>query len=362
LKFRATYEDKETKTRLGELIINSKRVETPVFWIGNEINGIPRPWELFEVDTVMLNAYEIMSAPKLKEMEDKGIHKYLKHDKLIMMDSGGFLFQKKDKMSINAKAILEIYEKVKPDMGVVLDHPIDPSKDDNTNYKRWLKTLKNTKFMLENSTEIALLPVVHGYTCEHLKIACEELKRLVCPKAIGIGSLVPLITSPHYGVEKEFVIEAIRIVREEFPKSFLHVFGIGGTTTMHLMFSLGVDSVDSMSWRLKAAYGAFQLPGVGDRFISPPKRRKGLKVHEKKLLAKCLCPICKGKSIEERKENFDNLNPSTYQKRAIHNAFVFKEEEKEFREKLKNGEVKEFVEERLKHTPFLSMFKYAKNE
>ena len=356
------HEDNGTNSRLGELIINNKRVETPVFWIGNEINGIPRPWELFEVDTVMLNAYEIMSSPKLKEMEKKGIHKYLKHDKLIMMDSGGFLFQKKDKVGINAEVILEIYENVKPDIGVILDHPLDPSKDDNINHKRWLKTLKNTKFMLENSTEIALLPVVHGYTREQLKNACKELKRLVCPKVIGIGSLVPLITSPNYGVAKEFVIDAIRIVREEFPNSFLHVFGIGGTTTMHLMFSLGVDSVDSMSWRLKAAYGAIQLPGVGDRFISPPKRRKRISELEQKLLAKCLCPICKGKTIEERKENFDNLNPSTYQKRAIHNAYVFKEEEKEFREQLKNGEVKEFVEERLKHTPFLSMFKYAKHE
>lgn len=356
------HEDKETNSRLGELIINNKKVETPVFWIGNEINGIPRPWELFDVDTVMLNAYEIMSASKLKEMEDKGIHKYLKHDKLIMMDSGGFLFQKKDNVSINAEAILEIYENVKPDIGVILDHPLDPSKDENTNHKRWLKTLENTDFMVANSSEIALLPVVHGYTSEQLKIACKELKKLVCPKAIGIGSLVPLITSPNYGVAKEFVIDAIRIVREEFPHSFLHVFGIGGTTTMHLMFSLGVDSVDSMSWRLKAAYGAIQLPGVGDRFISPPKRRKRISEHEQKLLAKCLCPICRGKTIKERKENFDNLNPSTYQKRAIHNAYVFKEEEKEFREKLKNGEVNEFVKERLKHTPFLSMFKYAKNE
>lgn len=360
MKFRVVSEDKETNSRLGELIINNKKVETPVFWLGNEIGGIPMPWKLFEVDTVMLNAYEIMSAPKLKEMKENGIHKYVKHDKLIMMDSGGFLFQKKEKVSINAEAILEIYENLKPDIGIVLDHPIDPSKDDNTNYKRWLKTLENTKFMLENSSEIALLPVVHGYSRENLKIACKELKKIDCPKAIGIGSLVPLITSRNSRVEKQFVIDAVRIVREEFPDSFLHVFGIGGTTTMHLMFSLGVDSVDSMSWRLKAGYGAIQLPGVGDRFISPPKRRKNIGIYEQSLLERCSCPICKGKTIEERKENFDNSNPSTYQKRAIHNAYVFKEEEKEFRKKLKNGGVRVFVEERLKQTPFLSMFRDSK--
>lgn len=360
MKFKVVYEDKETDSRLGELVINNKRIKTPIFWIGNEIRGIPRPWELFEVDTVMLNACEILSSPKLKEVEEKGIHRYLKYNKLIMMDSGGFLFQKRDKLDIDAERILEIYENVKPDIGVVLDYPLDPLKEnDNINHKRWLKTLENTKFMLTNSSEIVLLPVVHGYTQEKLKDACKELKKIVCPNAIGLGSLVPLVTSKNPRVAKNFIIDAVKIVREEFPCSFLHVFGIGGTTTMHLMFSLGVDSVDSMSWRLKAAYGAIQLPGVGDRFIHPPKKRRGISKAEQKLLEKCLCPICKGKTIEERKENFDNLNPSTYKKRAIHNAYVFKEEEKEFKERLKNGEAKEFVEKRLKNTSLLSMFKYA---
>ena len=43
---------------------------------------------------------------------------------------------------------------------------------------------------------------------------------------------------------------------------------------MHLMFALGVDSLDSIGWRLKAGYGAVQLPGFGDRFTGDKLRKK----------------------------------------------------------------------------------------
>lgn len=106
------------------------------------------------------------------------------------------------------------------------------------------------------------------------------------------------------------MINAISIIRKEFPDSFLHVFGVGSVSTMHLMFSLGVDSVDSMSWRMKAAYGAIQLPGIGDRFISPKNSRK--KLMEEHLLSKCECPICVNKSLKERKKALDNSKYGTF--------------------------------------------------
>lgn len=122
-----------------------------------------------------------------------------------------------------------------------------------------------------------------------------------------------------------FVAEAVKIVRDEFPDSFLHVFGAGSVSTMHFLFSLGVDSVDTVGWRLKAAHGAIQLPGVGDRFVTPNnKKRKKLSDSDKRLLEKCKCPVCKGLSLEERLQNLDNaIKNGTFKRRAIHNAWVF---------------------------------------
>ena len=41
MKFKVDHEDTETLARIGRLEINQKTVRTPIFWMGNKINGIP---------------------------------------------------------------------------------------------------------------------------------------------------------------------------------------------------------------------------------------------------------------------------------------------------------------------------------
>jgi len=271
---------------------------------------------------------------------DKIVEKFnkIKKKATIMLDSGGYLFQKSKRMDVKPEEILKLYSELRPEIGVVLDHPLNPLVSEKENAKRWEKTLKNTIKMWGN-VDIVLLPTVHGYSKDALIDACKQLKTQLDPQIvlIGIGSLVPLIRSTkgvrklfsnsknRYNNSLQFVAEAVRIVREEFPDSFLHVFGIGSVSTMHFLFSLGVDSVDTVGWRLKAAYGAIQLPGVGDRFVTAKgKRRVNLSNHDKELLEKCKCPVCKGLSLEERLHNLDNaIKNGTFKKRAIHNAWVF---------------------------------------
>jgi len=219
--------------------------------------------------------------------------------------------------------------------------------------------------MLENSHDIVLMPVVHGYTLKEIKRACAEIKDIIDPKVVGVGSLVPILkymkTSTILKLNGmntiKFMINAISIIRKEFPNSFLHVFGVGSVSTMHLMFSLGVDSVDSMSWRMKAAYGAIQLPGIGDRFISPKNSRK--KLMEEHLLSKCECPICVNKSLKERKKALDNSKYGTFYNRAIHNAYIFKKEEHAFHKALETKNVAAFLHERLKRTKYRKLVKFT---
>jgi len=359
MKFRVIKEDKTTNARLGALNLNGKKIKTPVLWLGCMIKKKPRPWEHFDVNTIMVNAYEIVE----KKIMINSIHEFLNTDGLVMMDSGGFQLMKKN-IHITPAKVLEIYKQAEPDIGVVLDFPFDPS-DLDSRIKRWKKTLKNTRFMLNNSHDIVLMPVVHGYTLREIKRACDELKDITDPKVVGVGSLVPIVRymktssiSELNGMNTiKFMIDAISIIRKEFPDAFLHVFGVGSVATMHLMFSLGVDSVDSMSWRMKAAYGAIQLPGVGDRFISPKNGRKQLK--EDNLLEKCKCPICINKSLSERKNALDNSKHSTFYNRAIHNAFIFKEEECAFHKALETKNVTKFLHERLKKTRYKKLMKEA---
>ena len=356
IKFKIKAHDEVTHARGGCLEINvngcRKRIETPALWFGDLFFSTIKLWEFMKVNTVMFNAYEILSKQnckraksrkkKFNDIINKAIDKFndIKRKTTVMMDSGGFLLQKNKKMRIRPEKIAKIYSIFRPDIGVVLDYPLDPLSSKEDNAKRWKKTLINTLRMW-NSVDVVLLPVVHGYSKSALISACRQLKELLDPQVvlIGLGSLVPIIRytkgirelfSSYNNLRRGYnslhlVAELVRTVREEFPDSFLHVFGVGSVSTMHFLFSLGVDSVDTMGWRLKAAHGAIQLPGVGDRFVTAnSKKRVNLSDHDKELLEKCKCPVCKGLSLEEKLQNLDNaIKNGTFKKRAIHNAWVF---------------------------------------
>ncbi len=366
IDFNIDYKDKQLFSRRCSLRINNRSIKTPLLWLGHPIGFEPRPWEHFPMDTLMVNAYDILMKPKIyNKVCETGIHKFLNFDGLVMMDSGGFIFQKKEELDVEPSKIIELYEKAGPDIGVVLDHPLSIQKSMSDNRKRWKKTLQNTDFMIKNNGDIALMPVLHGYTLNELKKACKEVRKINDnPKIIGLGSLVPLLFNMKVSKKlkfkncRNFVIDATRLVREEFPNSLLHTFGVGSTKTMHLMFSLGVDSLDSTGWRLKAAYGNIQLPGVSDRNPTPRNNgRASLSDGEKIILDECECPTCMGKSLEQKIKSLDGPFPP----RALHNAYVYNQELENYVKSLEQGKSKEFAEGRLKPGFFSKSFDYLVN-
>lgn len=48
----------------------------------------------------------------------------------------------------------------------------------------------------------------------------------------------------------------------------LHVLGLGSPSVTPILAKIGVDSTDSATWRLKAAYGKVVLPGGGERHVT----------------------------------------------------------------------------------------------
>jgi len=365
MKFEIEYEDEYTSARKGILRVNNKTVDTPVLWLSHTIKDNLKPWGNFPIKTLLVNAYEIASrSSAYQSIQKNGIHRFLAYDGLVMMDSGGFLFQKKNEIDVSPDTILNLYHLAKPDIGVILDHPLNPLQSHHINYRRWKKTIDNTIFMYQNNGTCVLMPVLHGYTLRKLRNACKEVKKIDAnPKIIGLGSLVPIVFRTkgmrNFANSMHFVVDAIKLVREEFPDAFLHVFGIGSTTSMHLMFSLGVDSLDSTGWRLKAAYGRIQLPGIGDRYVQEHHNgRKVISKEEEKKLSQCKCPVCRGHTLKER----INILDKSFKKRALHNAWVFMEEEKMFKQSLKAGNAESFVENRLKNSPFLKGFKYSRDK
>jgi len=115
------------------------------------------------------------------------------------------------------------------------------------------------------------------------------------------------------------VLEKLIHVRQEFRDKKLHVFGIGGTATIHIAALLGINSVDSSGWRNRAARGTVQLPGqiwaVGKEW---------------EILAECQCPACKQYGLDGLKANL----VQGFRNRATHNLWVLLEEARLIEEQL----------------------------
>jgi len=365
--------------RVRELIINNYRFVTPIFWLTQQPGGYPVPWKHFKVDGVLTNAYEFISNPPQHKrlLQSQDIYEYLELENTpVFLDSGGFMFQNHPQIDIAPESVVELYREANATLSVILDVPFKPVHDPrfnpnqsiNENDKKWEKTVENSELMFSNGDGLRMLPVLHCYDPKHVKKRIDRIEFLLertrgyndkkIPM-LGIGSLVPLLRTSRYGYHgRKRIVDIILAVREQLPDAFIHVFGVGGTTTMHMLFFLGVDSIDSKSWRTKAGYGALQLPGIGDRFINPPKGYTKLSKSDEELLLRCECPTCSGKTLSERKNILDNKKPETFQPRAIHNAWIYQEEMSEARGAIKRRDYGSFIEKRMRKSSLRSMFKY----
>jgi 7-cyano-7-deazaguanine tRNA-ribosyltransferase len=336
-----------------------KQTETPLLFLSQIVNGSPKPWEYFKIDGLMVNAYEILHEERAKEnIEEKGIHGHLGYSGSVAMDSGGFLFMRKKSLDISPRAILDLYESSEPDLGVVLDHPLEPGLSILERKKRQLKTLENTEFMMRSRTDQnpELVPVIHGYSSQTVGWYVRALSKIGDFKTYGIGSLVPSVFNAK-GIGGIYnVLRIVSYVRKLLPEKKIHVFGVGSTLTMHLMFYAGADSVDSSGWRTKAAFGAIQLSGMGDRYITQRKRNKhyrDLSESDKKTLANCRCPVCREEGLERLRISF--------KARALHNSWIFQKEIEKTRRLVRREMYENYAEEVLSNSPFSRAFAFAKH-
>jgi tRNA-guanine family transglycosylase len=349
--------DIEGLARTGNFKVDKTKFETPIIWFGTPPTGVPRVWKFFNVSGIMTNAYFILKYGLEKfEKDKKNIHDFLGTKSPITIDSGGFLFLTKthNMKFLSPEKVLEVYQSLKPNIGVTLDYPLNPKESKIKRRKKQMITLYNTKKIIElhKARNPIILPVIHGFDKNEVNWFINKLNNINDFEFYGVGSFVPF--SKGIGGSIYNVVDIIIEIKKRLPDKPLHVFGIGGTTTMHLMFLAGADSIDSMSWRLKAGYGAIQLPGIGDRFIRPRKDRTTLSKEERKLLEKCDCPVCKEHDIYELDDSF--------QLRAIHNAWVFQKEVEMAKEMIEEQKYIKFVEERTKKTRFANVFQYIKRK
>jgi 7-cyano-7-deazaguanine tRNA-ribosyltransferase len=169
------------------------------------------------------------------------------------------------------------------------------------------------------------VPVVHigsqlmKYTEQ--VIACPKLSK---KPAIALGAIVPNLLRKPKAMPYTDVLAGLQHFRTVFENKSLHVFGVGGTATLHIMALLGINSADSSGWRNRAARGIVQLPGCGERLVAELGNWRGRRPSnaEWMTLRACPCPPCRTYGVKGLKA--DKLHGFCC--RATHNLWVLLEE------------------------------------
>ena len=374
-------------------------LETPNLFASYRIGDHPRaglrlsPWEMTGTQAILVNAYDFLANHRTRQVaseirkEQAKLHEHIEFNGPLMLDSGGFNFQKHADISIDALEVLNLGIACEVDVSVVLDHPFLPKSADEEISIRWGNTLANTRRMFKKFTsrngelpsDFQLMPVLHGHDDKTLERCHKEIVEIWGndPPIVGIGSLAPLARNG----SKRKVIEILCKARQLFPDAHIHCFSLGSALLMLFAFYCGADTVDSQTWILSAAFKNVQLPGFPWTRFSARERAKDKKKYEETRhhFAERLLQLIKDEEFAikdwDKGKHWDIHNEAEalfyldyledrdgknhIHRRACHNLYALNFEARSAREAKKAEELETFIESRLKSTVYQETFKYA---
>jgi 7-cyano-7-deazaguanine tRNA-ribosyltransferase len=308
------------------------------------------PYYLHNLKAVMISYADFHQMPKRRcQAMENGLHNSLNIPKevKIYLDNGAFYF-----LSHGGETPIKEYEefvaKAKPDWCPIPQDFIPTPK----------MTLEEQKNCFTRTMQMNLdyqvgpyIPVIHiSNLLEDYINQIKAHKILSSKSGIALGGIVPNLLRASKAIPHKKILAGMKYVCEEFKDRELHIFGIGGTATLHLAALLGTKSVDSSGWRNRAARGIIQLPGTGDRIIAELGNWKGRKIslEEVKRLKTCQCPACQKYSLEGLKIN----GVEGFCNRATHNLHILLEETRLIEEHLTLGTYREWCEEHLDNSTY----------
>lgn len=307
------------------------------------------------------------SRNKRREAMDQGIHGYLgvSEDVLVYLDNGSFAFCRKG-TERPVDEYTEFVSKAKPDWYPV---PTDfiPHPQLSNSEQRML--FEQTMRMNLDYGPQGYIPVIHAGDWLEWYLRAFERNRMSLAGGIALGGLVPRLLTTKGSVSRKGVVDAIKRTRDAIPRE-LHVFGIGGLTTLHLAATLGIDSIDSSGWRNRAARGLILLPGRGERSVVPLGNWRGVEVSdvELQMLESCTCRACQeyglaGLRANNRRGNKEGQGNGTsgFNRRAIHNLYTLLREADEVDARIASGEYTTWYRGHVRGDLVLGLIEYALN-
>lgn len=312
----------------------------------------------------MVNACQFLPRDRdLRRAASQGVRSVVGFQGPIFLDSGGYQFAQSGTVEVDLDHLVDFYNSSGATYAAALDIPLSPTASNAENWRRWDRTAKNTRRLRRVVTGPQLVPILHTYSPAAVarrlsQIGVNEIRT----QLVGIGSLVPLLQGKHLGSRPwkrgQFVgaaarwcmmAEILSTIRRRNPRQLIHAFGVGSPATMLMMFALGVNSIDSVAWRIKAAFGDIFVKGFPARSVSTrgptgSKRRRLGGVEAAALLA-CNCSCCHELPLPARIRALAHC----YRARAVHNAHTLVSEARAMQEAREQLELVAFVRARMVH-------------
>ncbi len=293
------------------------------------------PYYLVDLKAVMVSYAEFNGKPiRRRRAMEQGLRGYLNiPDHIsIYLDNGAFYFLKRGG-KIPWREYEEFVREARPDWyPIPQDYIPAPRMTDEEQQE----CLRQTMEVNQAYRHDGFVPVIH--ISRHLNEYLRQLRadeQLQAKPSVALGGIVPNLLRMPKAMSYSDVLNSVRHTRTELTGKHLHVFGVGGTATLHLTALLGVDSVDSAGWRNRGARGIIQLPGRGERIVANLGNWRGREPSEDEWeeLAACPCPACQQFGVE----GLQTKGIQGFCNRATHNLWTLLDEARQIDEHLAAG-------------------------
>jgi 7-cyano-7-deazaguanine tRNA-ribosyltransferase len=272
----------------------------------------------------------------------------------IYLDNGAFQFHKHG-LEVPRDKYKRFVASAKPDWYAI---PQDYIPTPSMTEKEQRRCLSRTMQVNRAYSSDGYVPVIHASPLlEDYLAQFRADERLRRKRVVGLGGLVPNLLRTNGAVPYEEVLLGLRRVRRDLGSRQLHVFGLGGTATLHIAGVLGIDSLDSCGWRNRAARGIVQLPGRGDRSVVKKGSWRGRVPTDEEWgeLASCRCPACQSTGIEGLKG--DGLYG--FCNRATHNLWTVLNEAEAVRQHMADKTYPQWFRKHLNNSIYLPLIERA---
>jgi 7-cyano-7-deazaguanine tRNA-ribosyltransferase len=335
--------DLDALARLGKIKLNNKEMITPnLFPVIHPSNNVISPLDLKKIGAQCLftNAYIIYKNEKLREkVLHLGLHEYLNYDGIIATDSGAFqqYMYNNDSVDIDADSIEKFQENIGSDFPVILDIPVQLEDDYDVAKIKVFTTIQRAKDNISRRTrsDCSWFGPIHGG--KHLELVKEsslEMNKLDFG-VYAIGGIVKAFLNYRFELTTQILLTTKKYI---IPNKPIHMFGLGLPQYFSLAVACGCDLMDSAAYVLFAKQNRYFTLSTGTKKLEELEEFP------------CHCPICSDFTPKEIIKFEENLRIELL---AKHNLYLSFSELRTIRQAIREGNLWELVEQRVRNHPNL---------